>query len=300
MMRGISLASRHLGARPFPPFSVELPTMHRISSLLAVCILLISLTTTSLAGDWPGKKSGWNGYDRFDFSVDDRPAYVVVPKVAAAGNPWVWRARFPGFHAEADILLLERGFHIAYINTDNMLGSERAMKHWDKFYDFMTERGLSSQVALEGVSRGGLFIYGWAARHPDRVACIYADTPVCDIKSWPKGAGNGVGSQGSWDVLLKEYGLSNEEAMKYDHNPIDLLKPIAKAKIPVLHIVSLNDKVVPPTENTFILAERYRNLGGSIEIMEVKAGTEKSQGHHFTHPDPQKVADFIAEHAAKQ
>ncbi|WP_233216518.1 alpha/beta hydrolase family protein [Blastopirellula marina] len=253
-----------------------------------------------MAEQWPGKKSDWHGYERFDFSIDDRPAYVVVPQQAAAGNPWVWRARFPGFHAEADLLLLKRGFHVAYINTDNMFGSERAMKHWDKFYDALTEKGLSRKVALEGVSRGGLFVYGWASRHPERVACIYADTPVCDIKSWPKGAGAGVGSQGSWDVLLKEYGLNNEEALKYDRNPIDILAPIAEAKIPVLHIVSLNDQVVPPQENTFILAERYRKLGGEIEIMEVQEGTEKSQGHHFTHPNPQKVADFIEQYTANK
>ena len=274
--------------------------MHRFLSLLVVCLLLFSFSATSFAADWPGKKSDWHGYQRFDFSVDGRPAYVVVPKQAAAGNPWVWRARFPGFHAEADLLLLGRGFHVAYINTDNMLGSDRAMKHWDQFYDFLTEKGLSPKVALEGVSRGGLFVYGWAARHPERVACIYADTPVCDIKSWPKGAGAGVGSPGSWEVLLKEYGISNEEALKYDRNPIDILEPIAQAKIPVLHIVSLNDKVVPPKENTLILAERYRKLGGSIEIIEVPEGTEKSQGHHFTHPNPQKVADFIYQHAVEK
>lgn len=261
--------------------------MHRIPLILVVC-LLISLSTTTFAEDWPGKKSAWQGYERFDFSVDDRPAYVVVPNQAVAGNPWVWRARFPGFHAEADLLLLERGFHVAYINTDNMFGSERAMKHWDKFYDVLTEKGLSQKVALEGVSRGGLFVYGWASRHPDRVACIYADTPVCDIKSWPKGAGTGVGSQGSWDVLLKEYGLSNEEALKYDRNPIDILAPIAEAKIPVLHIVSLNDQVVPPKENTFILAERYRKLGGRNRNYRSAGGNRKVTGTSLHPPQSAK------------
>ena len=272
--------------------------MHRIFSLWLTCLLLASSPGLVAAEDWSGKVSDWHGYQRYDFPVDDRPAYVVVPKNPADGRPWVWRARFPGFHAEADLLLLERGFHIAYINTDNMLGSPRAMKHWDQFYDLMTGKGLAKKVALEGVSRGGLFVYGWASRHPDRVACIYADTPVCDIKSWPGGAGSGIGSPDTWQRLLKEYNFTDEEAQNYSKNPIDILEPIAKAKIPVLHIVSLNDQVVPPSENTFVLAGRYRQLGGDIEIMEVKEGTEKSHGHHFTHPDPQKVADFISQHAS--
>ncbi|MBI1247889.1 prolyl oligopeptidase family serine peptidase [bacterium] len=274
--------------------------MIRLHLLLLAALLFTSTFTTPVSADWPGKKSDWKGHERFDFNVDSRPAYVVIPKEAAKGNPWVWRARFPSFHAEADLLLLERGFHIAYINTDNMLGSPRAMGHWDKFYDFMVEHGMSPKVALEGVSRGGLFVYGWASRHPDRVACIYADTPVCDIKSWPGGKGKGIGSAGSWKHLQEEYGFTEAEAMAYDKNPIDILKPIAEAKIPILHIVSLSDVVVPPTENTFILAERYRKLGGEFEIIEVKEGTEQSHGHHFTHPDPKKVADFIEKYAAEK
>ena len=182
---------------------------------------------------------------------------MVVPKDAAEGNPWVWRARFPGYHAEADVLLLERGLHIAFIDTNGLLGSLRALKHWDAFYELMTgTHGLAKKPALEAVSRGGLFAYRWATKHPDRVACIYADTPVCDIKSWPLGQGKGVGSEGTWKTLLAEYGFTQDEALAFKENPIDVLAPIAAAKIPLLHIVSLTDVVVPPEENTLVLAKR--------------------------------------------
>jgi pimeloyl-ACP methyl ester carboxylesterase len=258
-----------------------------------ICCATLFATSVS-AADWQGKTSSWKGYQRFDFQLDDRDCFVVVPEQAAAGNPWVWRARFPNYHADADVLLLGRGFHIAHIDTAGMLGSPRALDHWDVFYETMTgEHGLSAKVALEAVSRGGLFAYRWAARHPDRVACIYADTPVCDFKSWPLGQGTGVGSDSVWNSLLEQYTLTHEQALAFRENPIDILAPIARAKVPLLHIVSLNDLVVPPKENTFVLAKRYRELGGSIEIIEVKAGSSKSQGHHFEHPDPKRVADFI-------
>ena len=79
----------------------------------------------------------------------------------------------------------------------------------------------------------------------------------------------------------------------YDKNPIDNLAPIVAAKIPILHIVSENDRVVPPAENTYLLKRRLEQLGGAIEIISVAEGTTKSNGHHFEHPDVEKVVDFI-------
>lgn len=267
-----------------------------------IFLLLLCMTPSlhaELSAPLPGEARDWKGFAKHDFEVDGRKCYVVAPKHAAPGNPWVWRARFPGFHAEADVILLERGFHVAHMNTNGMLGSDAALDHWDAFYDKLTsDHGLAKQVALEGVSRGGLFVYRWAARHPERVACLYADTPVCDFKSWPGGLGDGLGDQKTWQNVLKQYGLTEAQAMAWGKNPIDaaVLKPIAEASVPVLHIVSLNDKVVPPKENTFVLAQRYRKLGGAIDIIEVE-GT-RLHGHHFDHPDPVRVADFIERHAS--
>jgi sialidase-1 len=246
-----------------------------------------------VAPAWDGEVSQWNGFDRTDFKIGGRDAYVVSPKSAAPGNPWVWRARFPGFHADSDLILLTRGFHIAHINTNGMLGSPKAMNFWDEFYQHVTARGLAKKCVLEGVSRGGLFVYQFAARWPDRVACIYCDTPVGDISSWPGGKGAGRGHAPTWQTCLTEYGLTEETAKAFKQNPIDILEPIAKKNIPLLHIVSMTDVIVPPAENTLVLAQRYRKLGGSIDIIKVEKGTTKSGGHHFTHPDPVRAADFM-------
>ncbi len=274
--------------------------------LFGICLLVFAMAEVSLAQStdtkpseaWPGKQSKWNGFQRYDFEVDGRSAYVVMPKHAAPGKPWVWRARFPNFHAEADLILLDRGFHIARINTDGMLGSPNAMKHWDAFYQFIIDRGLAKKCVLEGVSRGGLFVYGFASRWPERVSCIHCDTPVCDIRSWPGGKGTGRGHVETWKRCLAEYGLTESTAKDFADNPIDKLKPVADAKIPILHIVSLNDEIVPPNENTFVLAKAYRELGGTIDVMTVAKGTEKSGGHHFVHPEPIRVADFVELHGS--
>ncbi|MEO1982463.1 MAG: hypothetical protein ABGZ24_18295, partial [Fuerstiella sp.] len=67
-------------------------------------------------------------------------------------------------------------------------------------------------------------------------------------------------------------------------------------KIPVLHIVSENDVVVPPAENTYLLQARLKELGHDMPVVSVPLGTEKSHGHHFTHPAQDRVVKFIRRH----
>ena len=241
------------------------------------------------------KESEWKGFRRHDFTFENKNAYIVFPDKPLDGKPWVWRARFPEWHTEMDEMLLAEGFHIVYINTDNMYGSPRAVEVWSDFYQFLVKNtGLNEKVALEGVSRGGLFIYNWAKENPEKVNCIYAEGPVCDFKSWPGGFGDGLGSPSDWEKLKKEYGFqSDEEAKVYDNQPFDKLDKLAKAKVPVLHMVSLNDSVVPSDENTFLLIDRYLRLGGIASIVPCTQSPQKLHGHHYNIETPRLGADFI-------
>lgn len=235
-----------------------------------------------------GKQSTWEGYTRTDFEVDGRPCYVVAPREAAPGTPWLWRARFPQYHAEVDKMLLADGFHIAFVNTDGMFGSPRALRHWEAFYRVLTEQeGFHAKPVLYGVSRGGLFVYRWAKNHPDAVACIYCDTPVCDPKSWPGGRGSGKGDEPSWQAFLKEYGFDQSAAIDYGDNPIDNLGPVAMAQIPIMHIVTEDDQHVPPVENTYVLQEKLQDLGHRVFYVISLPHGNALDGHHFdlTHPE---------------
>lgn len=235
----------------------------------------------------------FHGFNRIDFEVDGRKCILVEPNEANAERLWVWRARFFGHEPQADIALLERGFHVAYCDVGGLFGSPKAVAHWDAFYAEMTGKyRLWHKVALEGMSRGGLIIYNWAAQNPDKVSCIYGDAPVCDFKSWPGGKGTGKGSPGAWKQCLDAYGLTEEEALEYRGNPIDRLEPLAKAGIPLLHVVGDADDVVPVAENTAILEQRYLELGGSIEVIH-KPGV----GHHpHSLEDPAPIVAFITKH----
>lgn len=258
--------------------------MSRLTFLfLFVCLFL-------RAGEFPGKTDDWNGYQRHTFTYDGRECYVVEPQKPVVGKPWVWRARFFGHRPEVDLALLDKGFHIAYMDVAEMLGNTLAVAHWDKFYELLTSQyGFAKKPALEGMSRGGLYVYSWAAANPDKVACIYADAPVCDIKSWPAALRKGAPDPRAWQLLVSAFGFKNlEELRNYKGNPIDILEPLAKAKIPLLHVSGDADDVVPLEENTRIVERRYRALGGDITVI-IKPGI----GHKHGLDDPTPIIRFL-------
>lgn len=113
------------------------------------------------------------------------------------------------------------------------------------------------------------------------------------MRSWPGGKGKGPGSPTDWEKVLDVFTFSSEsEAMAYGGNPVDNLSPLAERGISILHVYGDADEVVPWEENTGVLAERYRQMGGDITLVG-KPGC----GHHpHGLSDPAPVVDFILEH----
>ena len=243
----------------------------------------------------PRTVSDWHGYKKQSFELAGHPCFVVEPKIAAPGMPWVWRMSFPDFHAEIDLELLKSGWHVGFVDCVDWLGADPALDLMDRFYEKVrSDWGLSARPGLEAVSRGGLHAYRYAARRPERVACLYADTPVMDLKSWPR---KWPGAQKEWQEALRVYGFADEvAALAYAGNPVDMLSVIAQAKIPLRHVISLTDRVVPPEENTLAAQRRLEALGHTMELVLVPAGTPESSGHHFPLPEIFASARFIVRH----
>jgi hypothetical protein len=242
---------------------------------------------------WPDEKiDSWRGFTRHTFQVDGCTAWVAEPKQPAPGNPWTWCMEFPDAFTDRTGVpkLMEKGFFNVHIKVGNTFGCPDAVKHFDAFYKAITEKGLAKKGTLIGISRGGLYAYNWAAQNTDKVACIYGDAPVCDFKSWPGGKGTGKGSKGDWASLIKCYGFKDEaEAMAWKTNPVDNLAPLAKAKIPLIHVVGDTDDVVPVKENTALIEQRYKELGGEMKVIH-KPGV----GHHpHGVDDPAEIVEFI-------
>src|ERR1700682_1968943 len=113
---------------------------------MAVAAVLWNSTDTIAADPSPafaGAKTAWHGFDRYDFLMDQenltlKPikaapdekngikgqwkgqlrCVVGVPKEAAPGNRGSWRGCYWDHEPQAEVELLKRGFHIAFVTPD--------------------------------------------------------------------------------------------------------------------------------------------------------------------------------------
>ena len=250
-----------------------------------------TMTARSTANHGPGMtQSEWHGYERLDFVVDGQPATLIVPHQVAPGNPWVWRAEWFGDRhgPQVSLALLEKGWHLAYINASDRYGSPESIAIFDAYYERLTQDfALAPKMVMEGFSRGGLYAFNFAADFPERIAALYLDAPALDLKSWP-------GYKTSrWPDVAANYGLTVEELETAKVSPLDRIEPVLKAGIPIIGVSGDADKSVNLDENLRVLEKLYRESGGTIEVI-IKPGG----GHHpHSLEDPTPIVDFILKHA---
>ncbi|MGX5817847.1 alpha/beta hydrolase family protein [Chitinophaga lutea] len=233
----------------------------------------------------------FHGYTMRVGKFEGRQARVVYPNgTPAPGKPWVWRARFWGHEPQADTALLARGYHVVYCDVAELFANEQALGIWDRFYQSLQSAGFHKKAAMFGMSRGGFYVYRWAARYPDRIACVYADNPVLDIRSWPLGEGKGPGHAATWKTFLGDFGYRDAaDARAFKGNPIDLVPEIVQGGFPMLHICGDADEVVPIDENSDLFEQKVRAAGGRIHVI------RKPGGKHHPHSlkDPAEIVTFV-------
>ena len=110
-------------------------------------------------------------------------------------------------------------------------------------------------------------LYNWAIENPEKVKCIAGIYPVCNLSSYP-----------GLNRAAPAYKMSEGELVKNLslHNPIENLKPLAQANIPIFHIHGNVDKVVPLKLNSGIISKRYELLGGKMQLI-----VPEGQGHNM-------------------
>lgn len=236
------------------------------------------------------KKLTWNNHESMEFDVNGRESLIVCPETPLDGNPWVWRTEFFGAFDMVDRALLKMGWHLAYHRVSDMYGCPESIEFLNEFQGTVeAEFNLAPKAVLFGFSRGGLYAFNYAAKYPEKVAVLYLDAPVLDISSWPGGKGTGEGSAECWAECMNRYNLNEETWKSFNENPLDKVTKVAEAGIPIIVVAGSVDRIVPYTENSAILKEKYENLGGNIKVI------LKPLVDHHPHSleDPTPVVDFI-------
>lgn len=254
---------------------------------LAVLLCLTFLAPMPAAEKPAITESEWLGCRRLDFVVEGRPALLIVPATPAPGKPWIWRTEWFGHFPQADLALVARGWHVAYMNAQDMYGGPDSMKLFDAYYRRVrADFGLAPRVIMEGFSRGGLYAFNFAATYPDRVSALYLDAPVLDLKSWP-GRKSPL-----WADCLASYALTDAQMATAKVSPLDRIEPVVAAKIPIFGVSGDADESVDYRANLLELVKRYRAAGGLIEYV-IKPG-----GKHHPHSlaDPTPIVDFLLKH----
>lgn len=107
------------------------------------------------------------------------------------------------------------------------------------------------------------------------------------------------GKQSEWQGFSRyDFELAERNvtivAIERRHNPIDILEPIAKAHVPIVHVAGDADDPVPIDE--MLLKQRYEAFGGHVELI-VKHGV----GHHpHSLADPSPIVDYILKNRLKE
>jgi len=223
------------------------------------------------------------------FLVAGRTAFIVPGNIDGGdkAKPWVWYApTLPRLPGGAERWMFERfrdaGIAVAGIDVGESFGSPAGRALYSTLYAEMTgPRGYSRKPVMLGRSRGGLMTLCWAAENPDEVAGFAGIYPVCNIASYPRVA-----------RAAPAYGMTPQELQTRlaEHNPVDRLAGLAKARVPLFAIHGDRDKVVPLEANSGLMKERYAALDGSMQLI-----VPPGQGHNMWSGffQCQELVDFV-------
>lgn len=244
------------------------------------------------------EKKTWYGDHQVDrFTFEGRLARVVHPKEGTSIGRLGFKTEYwNAFPQGIQIPLLEKGFHLCYVEKDDRWGTEEMTALQERFMTFVTEQyGLSPRVVPIGMSCGGLQAIKLAARCPEKIACLYLDNPVLNYMSCPCGFGKAkvLDNGDAIPEILKALDLSSiSQLICYRDMPMDRLPKLVEHKIPAVLVAGLQDDIAPYEENGILLQKAYEKAGIDLFLC-----LKPEDGHHpHGLEDPTAAVEFILNH----
>lgn len=215
----------------------------------------------------------WNGYSGVSFEFEGYPAKVIKPNCKPNGK-WMLKTEYFDAFPATELVLLSRGWHLAYIKNRNRWGQKDDIDRKAELVRFVSrEFSLEEKCTPVGMSCGGLFGAMFAAKYPQLIDVLYLDAPVLNLLSCPGDMGDAVG--GMLPEFLGLTGMTKSQLICHRDHPIDNVNILVENDIPLVLVAGLSDTVVPYHENGKIFEDYYKSHGGRI-----KTFLKDNCGHH--------------------
>ena len=237
----------------------------------------------------------WNGFNLERFTLNGADALIVYPKEGTANGKWMLKTEYFGAFPDAEIKLLEKGYHLAHIQTKTRWHIDSDDENKKVLCESMhNEKGLSKKCVPVGMSCGGMQAIYFAAKYPEYVSCLYIDAPVVNLLSCPGCLGKNKSDElfAMRQQMLEQKGLTFTQLLSYREHPLDYLDKLVSHKIPMILVSGDSDTVVDFEENGLLVKQAYEKAGIEIETY-IKPG-----GNHHPHGlfDNTPIVEFILKH----
>lgn len=240
----------------------------------------------------------WNGFACKSFLFEEREAYLVFPKQSGEGRYWALKTEYRNAFPEAEIALLNLGFHVAFLKNQTRFATREDCDAKARFAAYLHQTyGLNEKCVPIGMSCGGAHAVNFAGYYPELIQCMFIDAPVLNFLSYPGKLGKN-GHEKVWNAeFVKAYpGITRAGLLQFENHPLCHLSILKQHRIPVLMVYGTEDDVVPFEENGRIMELEYADAPDLLCVI-----PRVGEGHHpHGFPsNPEKITDFILEHCGK-
>jgi pimeloyl-ACP methyl ester carboxylesterase len=230
------------------------------------------------------------------FKVGEFEAWLIPSQVKLADGsqrrPWIFFAHTlhggnpRPVHTGMFARFVQQGISIAGVDVGESFGSPHGRSGFTALYHELVEhRNFAHKPCLVAQSRGGLQAYNWAADHPNWIAGIAGIFTVADVAHYP-----------GLQRVQKAYGRTLAELKREMPllNPIERLKPLADARVPIFLLHGEKDHMVPLSRHSAVLVKRYVALGGNVRLIVLPDKAHELTPEFLEH---EELVAFVTERA---
>lgn len=219
----------------------------------------------------------WNNFQCEEFEFEGKSAIIVFPDKKRNDGSWLLKTEYWDGYPQAEIEMLKRGFHLAYVKNETRFATEADCGRKARFVKYISENyGLKDKCTLVGYSCGGAHAINFAGYYPECVSCIFIDAPVLNFCDYP-GRLNDKKCERVWEneFVYAYPGITRAKLFSFENHPINRIPELKKHKIPIIMLYGTEDETVYYSRNGKLLELEYEDMPELLTVI-----PRYIEGHH--------------------